>query len=109
MSTPPPASPASPHGPYDPDPNTPYGQHLARRRQRGFDRLAAEAQSAIDAATGKPVPPGTSHLADAGQDFFGRLEKGVREIVDGTERATRGFGRRKRDARDARKRREEQG
>lgn len=99
MSTPPPASPHGLRGPYDPDPNTPYGQQLARRRQRGFDRVAGEVEAVVDVATGKPVAPGSGHLADAGQDLFGKLEKGVREIVNDTERATRGFGRRKRDAR----------
>ena len=111
MSTPP---PASPYGPYNPNPHTPYGQQLAQRqrqRQRaqgegGTGWMAGEAEAVADAVTGKPVPPGSSHLVDAGQDFFGKLEKGVREVVDDTERATRGFGRRKRDAR---KRREQGG
>ncbi|MDJ1136571.1 hypothetical protein [Streptomyces iconiensis] len=100
MSTPP---PASPYGPYNPDPNTPYGQQLARRRRQGAGGVEGEAEAVAEAAMGRPVPPGSSHLVDAGQDFFGKLERGVREIVDETERSTRGFGRRKRDARKLRK------
>ncbi|GAA2096493.1 hypothetical protein GCM10009801_66140 [Streptomyces albiaxialis] len=115
-----------PHGPYDPDPHSPYGRQLRRRLNADGAGPGAEAEdgnavtraaadvfrdleNAVDAGTGAsqgqgpgPAPGPHSHLAAASEDFFERLDRGVREIAASTERATegrRGFTLRRRDRR----------
>ena len=122
-----PANPPQ-HGPYAPDPHSPYGRELRHRLQAQEDTGAegpagpggpvaeggrpqsgnritraaasvfAELENAADAATGRPPAPPHARLATEGNDFFERLDRGVREIAASTERATerRGFTLRRR-------------